>query len=48
MTVDECLYVLEACVDLLLHDGVPLEHEHPKRIAVERARAILAKAKDQS
>lgn len=33
---------LQACVDVLLHDGVPTEPEHPKRLALNAAEAALA------
>lgn len=33
---------LQACVDAMLHDGVPTDPEHPKQIALSAAEAALA------
>lgn len=38
--------VLQACVDAMLHDGVPTDPEHPKRIALIAAEAALASRPD--
>lgn len=37
---------LQACVDVLLHDGVPIDPTHPKRIALIAAEAALASRPD--
>ena len=37
---------LQACVDVLLHDGVPTDPEHPKQIALIAAEAALASRPD--
>jgi hypothetical protein len=33
---------LRACVDVMLHDGVPTDKDHPARVALDKAEAVLA------
>ncbi|MCA8324065.1 hypothetical protein [Burkholderia cepacia] len=33
--------ILQACVDVMLHRGVPTDNDHPERVALDRAQAIL-------
>ncbi|MFP3652252.1 MULTISPECIES: DUF551 domain-containing protein [Burkholderia] len=39
---DEQRGALQACVDVMLHDGVPVDAEHPACVALDRAEALLA------
>lgn len=39
---------LHLCIDAMLHDGVPTDPEHPKRIALNAAEAALASRPDAS
>jgi hypothetical protein len=34
---------LRACVDVILHDGVPTDKDHPARVALDKAEAVLAR-----
>lgn len=42
MTTTDMKAALQACVDAMLHDGVPTDPEHPKRIDLDSAEAALA------
>ena len=47
----QAIDALTQCTDALLHDGVPVDMEHPKRLAVvaaDLARAALAQEQEQS
>lgn len=42
----ELLAALEACVDVMLDKGIPVDKEHPHRIALGAAEAAISKAKE--
>lgn len=42
MTPTDMQAALQACVDALLHDGVPTDPYHPRRVALNAAEAALA------
>lgn len=39
---DEQREVVQACVDVMLHRGISTDKDHPERIALDRAQALLA------